>query len=103
MTIRSECCKSFLKSHGATYQGIKLKLIDRRLLLKKLITQGLEKLMMLSKRKLRSMCTQLTLPDTSDIAKDSMIKSVSDDMLDNCGDTANGMLAGIANEDELNS
>ena len=33
-----------------------------------------------------------------DISKDNMIKSVSDAMLDNWGDTANGMLALIDEE-----
>ena len=84
-------------------QGKKTELINRCVLLKKLIAGGLEKLIALSKIDLRLMCTQLTLPDCSSITKDCLIKSVSDVMLGDYGVTTNGMLAQIDNEDELNS
>ena len=59
--------------------------------------------MTLSKFELRIMCARLTLPDCSSIVKDSLIKSVSDVMLGDYGDTTNKILAQIDNEDELNS
>ena len=49
------------------------------------------------------MCTKFTLPNSSNITKDILIKSVCDVVLDNYGDTTNGMLAEIDDEDELDS
>jgi len=102
-TWTGEFCKTYLKTHGAVCQGKKTELINRCVLLKKLIAGGLEKLITLSKIDLRLMCTQLTLPDCSSITKDCLIKSVSDVTLGDYGVTTNGMLAQIDNEDELNS
>ena len=102
-TWTGEFCKSFFKSHGDMHQGNKSELINSCLLLKKSIAGGLEKSMTLSKIELRSMCTQLTLSDSSSIKKDSLIKSVSDFILDNYGDTPNWILAEINNKDELDS
>ena len=71
--------------------------------MKNLIACSLEKLMTLSKIELRPTCTQLLLPDSSNIVKYSLIKMVCDATLDNYGNTTNGMLSEIDNEDELDS
>ena len=92
-----------LKSNDAAHEGNKSELINRCLLLKKLIAGSFKKLMTLSKIELRLMCTQLILPDCSSTTKDNLIKSVSNVMLGNYGDTTNGIVAEIDNQDELNS
>ena len=102
-TWTCEYCKSFLKSYGAVQQGNKSELIDRCVLLKNLIENGLENLISLPTYELRSMCLKLQFPDTQIMSKDMMIKRVSDTMLGVNYDTASGVLALIDKEEKEES
>ena len=54
-----------------------------------------------SKTELKSMPAALSLPCGHGVSKDDMIKNVSNVMLDVCGDTSNGVLA-LIEEEEMN-
>ena len=56
--------------------------------------------MALSKTELRSVCTELKLPDIWDISKDDMTKSMSDVRTDNYSDTENKVLTTLINKEE---
>ena len=59
---------------------------------------GLESLVMLSKLELRSTPAEIKLPGVVETSKNDMIKSVSGAILNNDGDTTNGILALIDEE-----
>ena len=98
-TWTCEFCKDMLKSHGALQQGNKKELIDRCVLLKHLIANDIEHLMSASKTDLKSMSNALSLPCGLGVSKDDMITNVSNVMLDMFGDTSNGVLALIEEEE----
>ena len=98
-TWTAQFCKDILKSHGAAQQGNKKELSDRCVLLKHLIANGLENMMSTSKTELKSMSAALSLPCRHGVSKDDMIKNVSNVMLDVHGDTSNGALAVIEEEE----
>lgn len=89
-----------LKSHGAVHQGDKTELIDRCALLKHLIANDLEHLISASKTDLKSMPNALSLPHGLGVSKDNMIANVSNVMLDVVGETSNGVLALIEEEEK---
>ena len=68
-------------------------------MLKHLIENDLEHLMSVSKTDLKSMSDALSLPHGLGVSKDDMITNVSNVMLDVFGDTSNGVLALIEEEE----
>ena len=67
--------------------------------MKHLIANGLEFLMSTSKTELKSMSHAFSLPYGYDTSKDDIIKNISNVMLDVFGDTSNGVLALIEEEE----
>ena len=101
-TWTCEYCKSFLNSYKDLLQVNKNEFIDRCVWLKHLIANGLENMMSLSKTELKSMSPALMLPYGQDLSKDDMIMNVLNLMLWAHGDTSNGVLA-VIDEEERNA
>ena len=68
--------------------------------IKKIVSNGLENLVSVSKTELTSMCDDLKFPFGSEISKDNLIENASDTMINNNNEIADETLSLIEMKEE---